>query len=340
MKYFTSSLPELLKKIALGDIKSLLIHGVNHGFARTVIEQIASKNNLIISEFNIKEITANKLLMIANSSNFFKQKELIKISGIKGVFPKEIQKCLTDNNFEHFICFYSEESLPASGTRNFFENGKSIASIGCYYENEDTIAKIILQQCKKHNKNIDEEALFYLKSHLKGDNQIIKSELEKLFNFTHDKLQITKNDILATLSGDLIASGDEMCIYFAKKEAANFLKEVKRLQDQNTNEVLMIRALTRYYLNIYIVASKIEDDENIDIAIKTLYPPIFFKYISDFKQIIRKHTSKDAIRCLKHIQQAEIDYKNNPKTFDLFSLYSEVYCKKMAPYKEDKSTNL
>jgi len=330
MKYFASSLPELLKKIALGDIKSLLIHGVNHGFAKTVIEQVASKNNLIISEYDIKEITASKLQLIANNSNFFKQKELIKISGVKETLSKEIQKCLIDSDFEHFICFQSEESLPASGTRNFFENGNNLASIGCYYENEDTIAKIILQQCKKHNKNIDEEALFYLKSHLKGDNQIIKFELEKLFNFTHDKSLITKDDILATLSSDLLASGDEMCIYFAKKEVTNFLKEVKKLQDQNTNEVLMIRALARYYLNIYIVASKIEDGENIDIAIKSLYPPIFFKYIPDFKQIIRNHTSKDAIRCLEHIQQAERDYKNNPKTFDLFSLYSAVYYKETA----------
>lgn len=325
MKYFASSLSELSLKIKLGDIKSLLIHGVNHGFAKTVIEQISSKNDLIVSEFDIKELTVSKLLLIANSTNFFKQKELIKITGIKGTLSKEIQQCITENDFEHFICFQSEESLPASGIRSFFENGQDVASIGCYYENEDTIAKIILQQCKKHNKNIEEEALFYLKSHLKGDNQIIKSELEKIFNFTYDKSQITKEDILSTLSGDLLASGDEMCIYFAKKEAENFLKEVEKLQERNKNEVLMIRALGRYYLNIYIVTSKIENGENIDIAIKSLYPPIFFRYIADFKQIIRKHTSKDAIRCLKHIQQAEIDYKNNPKTFDLFSLYSAIY---------------
>lgn len=325
MKYFASSLSELLQKIKSGSIKSLLIHGINHGFAKTVIEQIANKNNLIISEFDIKEITASKLQLIANSTNFFKQKELIKITGIKGTLSKEIQKCITENNFEHFICFYSEESLPASGIRSFFEKSQDIASIGCYYENEDTIAKIILRQCKKYNKNIEEEALFYLKSHLKGDNQIIKSELEKIFSFTHDKSHINKEDVLSTLSADLLASGDEMCIYFAKKEAENFLKEIEKLKEQNKNEVLMIRALIRYYLNIYIVASKIEDGENIDIAVKSLYPPIFFKYLADFKQIIRTHTSKDAIRCLKHLQQAEINYKSNPKTFDLFSLYSNMW---------------
>ena len=235
MKYFASSLSELLQKIKSGSIKSLLIHGINHGFAKTVIEQIANKNNLIISEFDIKEITASKLQLIANSTNFFKQKELIKITGVKGTLSKEIQKCITENNFEHFICFYSEESLPASGIRSFFEKGQDIASIGCYYENEDTVAKIILRQCKKYNKNIEEAALFYLKSHLKGYNQIIKSELEKIFSFIHDKSHINNEDVLSTLSADLLASGDEMCIYFAKKEAENFLKEIEKLKEQNKN---------------------------------------------------------------------------------------------------------
>ena len=325
MKFFTSALPELLQKIQSGKIKSLLVHGVNHGFATTILEQITKKMNLIVSEFNIKEITANKLLLIANNTNFFKQKELIKITGVKGALNKELQTCIKDNRFEHFICFVSDESLPASGSRKFFETGEEIASVGCYYENENTIAKIILQQCKKHNKNIEEEALFYLKSHLKGDHQIIKSELEKIFNFTHDKSQIIKSDVLATLSHDLLASGDEMCIYFAKKDPHNFLKEIEKLKEQNKNEVLMIIALGRYYLNIYIVTSKIEDGENTDLAIKSLYPPVFFKYLDDFKKIIRKHSSKDAVKCLKYIQQAEIEFKTNPKTFDLFSLYSKIY---------------
>jgi DNA polymerase III subunit delta len=325
MKFYTAGLAELLQKIQSGKLKSILIHGVNHGFATTIIEQIVRKMNLIVSEYNIKEITANKLLLIANSTNFFKQKELIKITGAKTALNKELQQCITDNKFEHFICFVSDESLPASGIRKFFEAGQEIASIGCYYENENVIAKIILQQCKKHGKTIDEEALFYLKSNLKGDHQIIKSELEKLFCFTHDQSQITKEDVLATLSNDFLASGDEMCIYFAKKEPINYLEEIEKLKEQNKNEVLMIRALGRYFLNIYIVALKIEDGENIDTAIKSLYPPIFFKYLNDFKQIVRKYTSKDAVNCLLYIQQAEIEFKTNPKTFDLFSLYLKVH---------------
>ena len=40
MKFYSSSLPELLLKIQKKQIKSILIHGINHGLAATIIKQI------------------------------------------------------------------------------------------------------------------------------------------------------------------------------------------------------------------------------------------------------------------------------------------------------------
>jgi DNA polymerase-3 subunit delta len=321
MKFYSNNLSELIKRIKNSEIKSVLLHGTNQGFATTAIKKIAKDLNLIISEFDYKEITASKLQLIANSQNFFGSKELIKITKTTKTIDKLLKDLLAENNFHNFICFVSDESLPASGIRKFFEEHSNLASMGVYYENEQTIARIILQQCTKNNKTIEEDALSYLKSHLQGDHQLIKSELDKLFYFTHDKAVITREDVLQVLSHDFSGSGDEMCIFFAKKEPEKFLKEVAKLQEQSKNEVLMIRALIRYYLNIYVVALKLEDGGNIDHAIKSLYPPIFFKYVDDFKQVLRKHSSKDALRCLKLLQEAEISYKSNPQYFDLFSTY-------------------
>ena len=87
----------------------------------------------------------------------------------------------------------------------------------------------------------------------------------------------------------------------------------------------MIRALIRFYLNLYIVSLRLEDGENLDRAIKALYPPIFFKYIDDFKQVVLKYTSLDAMRCLNLLQQAEVNYKTSPKSFNLFSVYVDFH---------------
>lgn len=322
MKLYTSRLSKLIKEIKNGNFKALLIHGENQGFATTSVEQISKVLNLIVTTFNSKELTPAKLQLVANNQNFFKQKELIKITGTTSALSKDMRELLSNNQFYHFICFVSSDPLPPNGIRKFFEEQPKLASLGCYYDNEQTVSKVILQQCNNQQKNIEEDALFYLKSHLKGDHQIIESELEKLFYFTHDKSVITKEDVLHTLSQELLANADKMCIFFSKKEPARFLKEIEKLHDQNKNEVLMIRALIRYYLNIYKITLKLEDGENLDHMIKTLSLPIFFKYIDEFKQIVRKYNSNNALCCLKTLQNAEICYKTNPQCFDLFSIYS------------------
>ena len=87
-----------------------------------------------------------------------------------------------------------------------------MAAIGCYYDDENMVVKLANSMALKHKKTISEEALFYIKVSLKGDYQVIKNELEKLINYTHNK--ITYEDVQAVLSPDLSANGDEMCIFF------------------------------------------------------------------------------------------------------------------------------
>lgn len=328
MKLYSNDLAKLLKKIGDNEVGSILLHGPNQGFIKVIIQQIVSKFNLRIVEINAKEITPSALMLLAGSKNFFGQREFIKISSVAGALNKAMKDLLLEAKFDNFVCFVADEALPPSGIRKFFEDSPNLLSVGCYYDDEQTISRAILQQCAKNNKTIEEDALFYLKSHLKGDHQIIKNEIDKLLGFTHDKTIITKDDVLATLSLDILPSGDEMCIYFAKKQPDNFISEVQSLLGQNINEILIIRALIRYYLNIYIVASKVEDGENIDVTIRSLSPPIFFKYVNDFKQVVRSTSSADAINALRILQSAEVSYKSSAASFDFMNnIYIPIHTK-------------
>ncbi|RTK93642.1 MAG: DNA polymerase III subunit delta [Rickettsiales bacterium] len=318
MKIFSNNLPNLIQLIEKNQVKVLLLYGPNQGFISAVIKHITLKMNFSISNHNYKNLSANQLSLLANSQNFFNQKELIKITNVTTGISKELKEFFTENNFHNFICLVAEDSLPSSGIRNFFETHPNLCSMACYFDNEQTIGKMIVQQCNKESKIIDEDALFYLKSHLSGDHQLIKSELDKILYYSFDKETISKQDVLDCLSNSLIASGDEMCIYFAKKQYNLFLQEIEKLQNQNINEILMIRALIRYFLNIYNVAMRVEDGESLDQAVKSITPPIFYKYLNDFKQISLLYNSSDAIKIISHLQQNEINFKQNSGNFNLF----------------------
>ena len=323
MKFYTNQFSQLLDKIASGSVKSLLLYGHNRGFISAVINQLIKKFNFFTVNLTSKEATEANISLLANSNNFFKQKELLKIDHNGSAISKELKQFLIAGSFTNFICFIGDESLPSSGIRKLFEDSSNMAVMGCYYDDENTVSKIANTIAAKYRKTISQEALVYIKATLKGDHQIIKNELEKLVNYTHDKEQISYEDVKAVISSDLSANGDEMCIFFSKKEPELFLAEIEKLRSQNINEILMIRALIRYYINLFIVTSKIEEGgSNIDAAIKSLSPPIFLKYLSDFRSNAQKLSSKDAAEIISLLQKAEVKFKNNSNNFDLFG---EVY---------------
>jgi DNA polymerase-3 subunit delta len=214
--------------------------------------------------------------MQLNVKNFFNKKEFIKITSVTSAIDQNLKSILS-NDFLHFPAFIADELSATAGIRKFFEVESYLASIGCYYDDEQNIGKIVLHQCAKMGKAIDNEALYYLKNHLKGDHQSIINEVDKLLFFTNDKSQIMLDDVIKVISNDLIASSDNLCIHFAQKNLSKFFAELSSLMQHNINEVLILRALIRYYLNLYIVVTKVVNGDNLDSAIKSLSPPIFFK---------------------------------------------------------------
>lgn len=326
MKFYTNQLPQLLANIASGRVKSLLLYGYNRGFISAIINQLVKKFDLLTVNLTSKEATHSNLNLLGNSSNFFKQRELLKIDYTGSGLDKGLKEFLASGDFSNFICFIADESLPASGIRKFFEDSTNLAVMPCYYDDENTIARIATNVAAKYQKIIEPDALSYIKSHLKGDHQIIKNELDKLVNYAYDKEQISYEDVKSVISPDLSASGDEMCIFFSKKEPELFLAEIEKLRNQAINEILMIRALIRYYINLFIVTSKIEEGQNIDLAIRALSPPIFFKYVSDFKQVAATVSKRDIMKIIGLLQGAEVNFKNNSKNFDFFGeLYLPAY---------------
>ncbi|WP_316354585.1 DNA polymerase III subunit delta [Candidatus Trichorickettsia mobilis] len=173
-------------------------------------------------------------------------------------------------------------------------------------------------------RSIDPDALAYCTLHLQGDYQSIDNELDKLIYFTHDRSLITIDDAIKVISNNITANGDDLCVYFINKELAKLFEELAKLLQQNISMVLIIRALIRYYLNIYAVLVLVKNGMTLDQACKTLSPPIFFKQLANFKKITNSAAIVDVITALSVLQQAEVQFKLSNNSFDF---YQHVYCK-------------
>lgn len=326
MKFFIKQINELLNKIEKGTIKGLLLYGPDKGYISRISEIIIKKFDFLSITYTYQNISsAGHLQTLLNTKNFFNKKEFIKITNIPSTLDQKFKLVLA-SEFNNFPVFIGDELTPNSSVRNFFEKEEYLASLACYHDEEQNILKLILKKCQEASKSIDDEALKFLKENLKGDHRYIISELEKIIFYTYDQEKISYEDVEKIISDNLLSNSENMCIYFCQQNLEGFLKELSKLRQENINEILIIRALIRYFLNLYIVLSKKGSGINIDEAMRTLSPPIFFKYLNDFKINLNRFTLKKILKVLSILQQSEIIFKINPNNFDFYQqIYLKIY---------------
>ncbi|ABV73123.1 hypothetical protein A1E_00875 [Rickettsia canadensis str. McKiel] len=316
MKFYFSQIKRLFALITAGKIRALLLYGPDKGYIEKICKHLVKSLNMLQTSIEYTELNIASLEILLNSPNFFGQKELIKVRSVGNSIDQNL-KIILSRDYINFPVFIGEEMTSSSSFRKFFETEEYLAATACYHDDEVKIERIILDKVGKTNKIISKEANAYLKAHLKGDHNLVCNEINKLIYFVHDRKEITLNDVLEVISSEITANGSDLAIYFSKKDYSNFLQELDILKKQNINEVLMIRALIRHYLNLYIVLSKVKNGECLELAIKSLSPPIFYQYINDFTKIASSLSLAECLETLKLLQQAEVEYKLNPASFDL-----------------------
>ncbi|MFY9589759.1 DNA polymerase III subunit delta [Rickettsia endosymbiont of Halotydeus destructor] len=317
MKLYLSQVNQLLELVQIGKIKAILLYGPDKGYINKICKALVKKFSMVQTSMEYTNLNVASLEMLLNSRNFFGQKELVKIRSVTNSIDKNL-KIMLNGDYFHLPVFIGDEIASSSSIKKFFETEQQLAAIACYHDDEQKIEKLILNELNKAAKTIKREALIYLKTHLRGDHGLICNEITKLVNFAFDKQEITLEDVKAVISSEIMANGNDLAIYFAKKDYEKFLHELAILKKQNINEVLIIRALIRYYLNLYIVLSKVANGEKLDLAIKSLSPPIFYQYINDFKQTANQINLHGCLNTLAKLQQAEVDFKLRPASFDLY----------------------
>ena len=135
MKFFTNGLGQLIHKIESEEIKALVIYGPNQGFISSSLSLIEKKLSLNSSNYCAKDLTADRLSMIANSRNFFAKREIIKITDIPNTITKEMKDFLSKRETD--LAFALAKNIAVSAAdklvQNFFFKSSSSISGGTIF---------------------------------------------------------------------------------------------------------------------------------------------------------------------------------------------------------------
>ena len=303
-----------INKIDFEKEKFFLFYGENEGFKNEIIKNnIELNNKKNIYRYDEKEILDNKENFFSSiySKSFFENKKIVIISRasdkIKDIIEEIIEKKISDL----IIVLNSGILEKKSRLRNLFEKNKSSICVAFYPDNNQTLSAIVNNFFRSKKTPISQESINIIVERSRGDRQNLNNELNKIENFIKNKKKISVNEIskITNLSENYnVSELVDSCL------AKNNRRTVKILNENNYSGddcILIIRTLLNKAKRLKKIHSEIKIKNNLDQAIASFKPPIFWKDKEIVKQQLMNLSHKKTEELIFEINDIELLIKKN-----------------------------
>ena len=269
-----------LSKLKTANYKYYLLYGDNEGLKDETIKNLFEKNYLDkIHRYEEKEILDN-IVNFFNSiltKSFFDSEKLIVVNRATDKIVPIIKELIEKNPEDIQFILKSKNLEKKSNLRKLFEKEKSIICIPFYEDNNQTLNSIISQFFRNKKIPISQQLINILIERSRGDRKNLNNELEKIENFASNKKNITHHEIIKLTNLADNYSASELIDHSLAK---NTRKTVTILNENNYSDednIIIIRTLLAKLKRLLEICELVDGKNNIDQAISSFKPPIFWK---------------------------------------------------------------
>ncbi len=198
---------------------------------------------------------------------------------------------------------------PRSALRRLVEAAPNAAALACYGDEGRGLEAVIRQTLSANGLGAGPETLAYLCAHLGGDRMITRNEIAKLALYVGGESEVRLADAEACI-GDSAALGlDDLIDQAATGKRAELDRTLCRLYLEGTSPITVLRAAARHFQSLHYVSGTIAAGEPMDLAIKALRPPLFFKRKANFQAQLQQWPPERLAAVLASLTRAEADCK-------------------------------
>ncbi|MDC0363852.1 DNA polymerase III subunit delta [Candidatus Pelagibacter sp.] len=303
-----------LNKIDLKKNNFFLFYGENEGLKKEIIES-NFKNNYPKKTFyyDESEVLNNKGNFFEEilSKSFFEDEKLIIISRSTDKITSIIEEIL-EKKIDDLVLILNSGSLEKrSKLRLLFEKNKEIICIAFYEDNNQTLSSLASQFFRNNKIQISQQAINLIINRCRGDRQNLKNELNKIESFIKNKKKIEISEILQLTNLAENYSVTELvdnCLAKNKNKTLNILNE----NNYNLEDcIIVIRTMLVKSKRLLKLFQEIKISNNIDSAISSIKPPIFWKDKQIVKDQINKWSYKKIELLIFRINEIELLIKKN-----------------------------
>jgi len=198
-----------------------------------------------------------------------------------------------------------------SSLRALAEKAENAVAVPCYVEDERDLTKFLQTAAKDTGFTIDRDALTALAGSLVGDRAVARGEFEKLITYkiSDDDKVIRLADVEACQGDVRSRTFDELVNAVGLGDAPRMAASFAALTREQTAPVAILRTVQGHFRRLYQVHLKMETGLDAKIAMKSLQPPVFWKYEDQFAAQLRRWPRGRIENLLNMLGQVEAQTK-------------------------------
>ena len=298
-----------LNKLKLNKHSFYLFYGNNEGLKEETIKNLFEENYLDkIHRYEEKEIldnTGNFFNSILTKS-FFDNEKLIIINRATDKVKEIIEELIEKDPQDIKFILNSKNLEKKSTLRKFFEKEKKIICAPFYEDNNQTLNTIISQFFRNKKIPISQQLINILIERSRGDRKNLNNELEKIESFSLNKKNINFEEIIKLTNLADNYSASELIDHSLAKNTNKTITILNENNYSDEDNIMIIRTLLAKLKRLIKIYELVDEKNNIDLAISSFKPPIFWKDKPLVTQQI-KSWKKDKLKSLIY-ESNEIEF--------------------------------
>ena len=269
-----------LNKLKLENYNFYLFYGDNEGLKEeTIINFFEKKYQDRVYRYEEREILDNvsDFYNSVLTKSFFDNDKLIVISRVSDKIRVVIEELIEKKPEDIQFILNSKNLEKKSTLRKIFEKEKSIICVPFYEDNNQALNSIVGQFFRNKKIPISQQLINILIERSRGDRKNLNNELHKIENFSLNKKSINLQEIIKLTNLADNYSASELVDHSLAK---NTRKTVTILNENNYSDednIIIIRTLLTKLKRLLKIHELIDKKNDIDQAISSFKPPIFWK---------------------------------------------------------------
>tara|TARA_B100001248_G_C27377766_1_gene455237 strand:- start:428 stop:1429 length:1002 start_codon:yes stop_codon:yes gene_type:complete len=298
----------------------ILVYGDNEGLKQEIIDKLKNSfnnTNIYYDEAQVLSNINDFFNNVLNQSLFEKEKTLI-INRCSEKILDVMSQILEKKTSEVKIILNAGLLETRSKLRITYEKNKDLVIIPTYKDTSQTLIGITRKFFNNYKISLSQETINLLVNRCNGNRGHLKSELNKILLYIHEKRTISTEEIYKLTNLSENYSINELVNNSLSKNIKKTSEILSESNYRTEDAILILRVFLQKAKKLMELLEKLDNKKNIDSLINSSRPPIFWKDKPVVKKQLEMWSLKKIRELIDKINQTELNFKKNNQSGLLF----------------------